>query len=698
MKKNLLLLFGFIFSAFASLQAQLTVTDLGQKPQFGDISAIDIDNDGDLDLLVGGENDGIRNIQIYLNNGSGVFTPSVTSFTAVARPTFDWNDINNDGKPDLIMSGFPAGAPPFAKIYTSDGTGAFTPSAIVLPQLAPSCGFADLNNDGFTDIFVFGNKFECKAKILFSNGGTGFTESAQFDAYKFIDPVVTVIDFDNDKDLDLFVTAGDEEGAATRFSRMFVNNNGVFTEMAIAGLLPKGNGSAVWGDYNGDGYPDLLLNGDGYANSGEDADNYRLYRNNAGLTFTAIQAFGYRQNNTGNGGRFADWDNDGDLDIIVSGYNGNRQAADIYLNNAGVFSAFANNDKIPGSSEGSIEVADVNGDSKLDLLVSGYSGNDFDGEAVTTGPYNRNIAVIVTNPSGNVNVKPTAPTALQVTGNQALLTFSWIAGTDATTPQNALTYNLFLRNNQGKYFYVPLADTLTGFVTLPRSGNVQWNTGWILKNLPPGNYHWGVQSIDNSFAGSVFATGNFVINADGTLPVVLSSFTAVAENKKARVEWVSESETNSDHFDVERSVDGQHFKAIGSVKSKQTAGANKYTFYDNAPLNGNNLYRLIQYDRDGKRTSHGVRSVNFKLLPGASVMAFPNPATDNIGIRLINFDGKQVQVNVMDLSGKIIHAETISTSPGAGYYKLNMSLPPGGQYLILVKGDGLNETLKAVVK
>ncbi len=698
MKKIYFIVVVLGLSVYFPVKAQFVVTDLGQQVQFGHVSAMDIDGDGDLDLLIGGESGGNNNVQLYLNNG-GVFTPATSPFMPLARPSFDWGDINNDGKPDLITNGFPAGAGPLARVYTTNGTGTFTQSAIALPQLAPSCGFADLNNDGYTDIFVFGNNADGKSKILFNNKVGGFTESAQFDAYSFVDPVVSVVDFDNDKDLDLFITAGFESGVNTRFSKMFVNNNGIFTAMTIAGLFPKGNGSAVWGDYNSDGYLDLLLNGDGYLGSGEDADNYRLYRNNGGTSFTAIQAFGYRQNMTGNGGRFADWDNDGDLDIIVSGYDGTRQAVDIYLNNAGTFTAYANNAQVPGSSEGSIEVADIDADSDLDLLITGYSGNDFDG-AGTVGPFNRNIAVVVKNPATTINVRPNAPTGLTFTGNQAALTLSWTAATDATTPQAALSYNLFVRNiTTGQMIYYPLSDTTTGKLSLQRMGNVQLNKSWIIKGLPVGTYRWGVQAVDNSFMGSLFAKSGFIVNANGVVPIVLTDFTAIAEGKKAKIEWTTSFEQNNDHFDIERSIDGTHFTKIATVKSSANGAAIKqYQAYDNTPANGINFYRLTQVDNDGKTTIHGIKSVNFRLDPKAVVTVYPNPSVSGIGIRLSNYSGKTVSIMVTDVAGKMVHQETMAIISNQGYYKLNMTNPAKGQYLIKVMGEGMNETIKAVVQ
>lgn len=705
MKKTLLFIFTLVAFSSVRLNAQFTLTNLNLPVQHSGVAVVDIDGDGDLDIIISGEDTSARNLQLYKNNGLGIFTPASSPFTPTTRTTFNWGDINQDGKLDLIMTGFPVVAtppvPPIDSVYTSNGTGTFTrDNAIALPQTAPTAGFADLNNDGYLDIYVFGNKDFGHAKIFFNNKAGGFTESNQFDAYNFVDPVVTPVDFDNDKDLDLFVMAGFEDAAGSRFSKMFVNNNGVFTIKDL-GLIPKGNGSAVWGDYNGDGYLDLLLNGDGFLGSGEDDDGvYRLYKNNAGTSFSAVTTFKeYRQNNTGNGGRLIDWDNDGDLDVIVSGYNSitSTQATDIYLNNGGTFTAYAGNATIPGFSENSLETADIDGDGDLDIIESGYSANDFNGIG---SAFNSNVSLIIRNPAITKNAAPSVPTGIKITGTQAAITFSWNASTDATTPQKALSYNMYLVNDMGKWFYYPLADTATGKLMLQKMGNMQLNKGWIVKNLPAGNYCWGVQTVDNSFASSKFARSCFTINSNGTLPVILASFSVNADGNRAKIQWTTTAEQNSDYFKVEHSTNGHDFRLLTTVKAQGNSSASKnYLVYDDYPSKGINYYKLTYYDKDGKPTVYDVKTASFTVGGKTLVVVSPNPVTTtNVGIRLTNYAGAQVALILTDLTGKVIHKEVIQTNQSQEYYKINLNTKPAsGTYILKITGDNLNTGLKVFV-
>ena len=496
-------------------QSPFTIHNLGLNVQKADISAVDIDGDGDRDLLIIGENPDGEFHQLFRNEGDMTFAPVESPFIPLALPSLDWGDVNADGFLDMVQSGF-GGNGPVVTWFTSDEAGTFTEETNPFPQMAPSIGMADLNNDGYTDVYVFGNHFEGKSSIFFNDRQGGFTQSTQFDNYNWVDPQPYPVDYDNDGDLDLFIMAGFEEGIQTRFSRMFVNEGGVFKEQDL-GLIPKGFGHAEWGDYDGDGDLDLLLNGDGHLGSGEDSDFiYRLYNNNNGAFSEAATFSPYRQINVGNGSRFFDWENDGDLDIVLTGWNPDeeRQATAIFLNENGNFTPHPDNAQLPGVSESAVEVSDLDNDGDLDIIINGFSGNNYAG---AESAFMDNVSLVVENPTNNPNQAPSVPQNLNAEVNGGNVTFSWNAAEDDTTPQASLSYNLFLVNkDNGNYISFPLADTTSGELVVPHMGNVQLNNSWTVRNLPEGDYRWGVQAIDNSFAGSEFAREDFSVSESVT--------------------------------------------------------------------------------------------------------------------------------------------------------------------------------------
>ncbi|MDP4240152.1 MAG: VCBS repeat-containing protein, partial [Bacteroidota bacterium] len=254
-----------------------------------DIVAADINNDGNLDIIVSGEAQQGDPIQsaIFINNGNNTYT--LQNGVNVINPGHEADikvgDINGDGNLDVIFNGND-NAEAGRGIALNDGTGVFSIPATPydVTNATISCGFADFNNDGLLDYYAIGNGTGNIGTIFFQNQDGTFTkDDTSFTGTNFVDPDVTVLDFNNDGYLDMFICAWDDN-AKSRISELLINNGfGHFTAVAQPNLIQKGYGSAVWADVDGDGWLDLLLNGDGGANDEASSDIYRLYKNNGGV-------------------------------------------------------------------------------------------------------------------------------------------------------------------------------------------------------------------------------------------------------------------------------------------------------------------------------------------------------------------------------------------------------------------------------
>lgn len=544
MKKSTLF-FAAMF-AFITANAQFTEFDATFDLQHADIVAVDIDNDGDLDIIVSGiTGQSVKNA-IFINNG-GTYTlqGSESVITPGHFADIKMGDIDGDGDLDAIFNGN-SNADLGKGIALNDGTGIFTRSTLDVTGATISCGFADFNNDGLIDYYAIGNGTANIGTIFFQNTDGSFTkDQSSFAGTNLIDADVSLVDFNNDGYIDMFISAWDDNGKS-RYSSVLTNDGfGRFAAMAQPNLIRKGYGGSVWGDVDGDGFMDLLLNGDGGADGEGSSDIYRLYRNNGGSLEAKATFNDYRQISVGDGARMVDWDNDGDLDIILTGWSGTkgRQATMLFVcTNPATFTYTEHelsNTAFPGVSESSIETADLNKDGKIDLLITGYNGD----QASQIGKFNRNICGYYLNQSTTVNTKPTAPTTLahEITksGDETLVTFTWGAATDAQTPQKALTYNMALKNTStGKWFYNPMAVTsgeTNGWRMVSEHGNVFGNKRWEIYNLPAGNYEWTVQAIDANFMGSTFAeTKTFTITSTGLINPV-SGVSISAFNQKINV-------------------------------------------------------------------------------------------------------------------------------------------------------------------
>lgn len=140
------------------------------------------------------------------------------------------------------------------------------------------------------------------------------------------------------------------------------------------------------------------------------------------------------------------------------------------------------------------------------------------------------------------------------------------------------------------------------------------------------------------------------------VPVKLTDFSvSTNEHKNVAISWTTTNEENSDYFIVEKSTDGASFKSLGTVISKGRMDKNSYQYEDTTPAEGINYYRLVQVDKDGRKTIYQVRQVRFFKTNAASFLVIPNPVKGK-SINLL-FSGsiqRPLNIQVADQLGKII--------------------------------------------
>ena len=464
----------------------------------------DYDDDGDLDILLTGINpSGDRISRVYRNDG-GTFNDIAAGLPGVGVGSVAWGDYDNDGDLDILLTGFLAPLSTVSRVYRNDG-GTFTDIGAGLPHVGDgSVAWGDYDNDGDLDILLTGYDADYNpiSRVYRNDGGTFTDIGAGLPGVG--EASVAWGDYDNDGDLDILLTG--EVFGATRIARVYRNDGGTFTDIA-AGLPGVANGSAAWGDYDNDGDLDILLNGDPF--SGDSIS--RVYRNDGG-TFTDIQA-----GLLGVAGSVAwgDYDNDGDLDILLTGEAaGGNRISRVYRNDDGTFTDIAAG--LPGVVAGSVAWGDYDNDGDLDILLTGF--NDAGGR----------ICRVYRNDGGTFNEAPGSPTDLAAAIDSTSVTLSWTAPADhpttpggTATPSDGLSYNLRVGTAPGAGDVVgPMSFGGTtappdGQRKVPQRGPIQ-GTSWTLADLTAGRtYYWSVQAIDTALAGGHFATeGSFAIPPD----------------------------------------------------------------------------------------------------------------------------------------------------------------------------------------
>ena len=205
-------------------------------------------------------------------------------------------------------------------------------------------------------------------------------------------------------------------------------------------------------------------------------------------------------------------------------------------------------------------------------------------------------------------------------------------------------------------------------------------------------------STDSTIASR--ASDRFMVifgNNIGTLPIVLSKFTAEKVNKNVNLSWTTSSEINNNFFDVERSIGNQNnYTKIGEVKAVgNSIVTNNYSLVDLLPsLNSTNYYRLKQVDLNTKYSYSPVLAVdfnnNFNAIHASSgiVNVYPVPSKENINITLNNSYKGDVTINIYNLVGKLILTSS-GTISNENQITQNISNLNTGVYLIEVSSkDG----------
>jgi len=181
-----------------------------------------------------------------------------------------------------------------------------------------------------------------------------------------------------------------------------------------------------------------------------------------------------------------------------------------------------------------------------------------------------------------------------------------------------------------------------------------------------------------------------------TLPVNFLSFDGAAKDSKVVLNWSTGNELNNKGFDIERSVDGSNFAAIGFVKAG-TATSGKYSFTDGSKfLGGDMYYRLKQIDLDGKADYSAVIKVNIENKFKWEV--YPNPVAKNTSLQVQLDKNAKVSIQVVSANGKIMQAvDKGLLMPGTYSVPLDLSTAAKGVYFVKIVIDGKTYT-KTIVK
>ena len=173
------------------------------------------------------------------------------------------------------------------------------------------------------------------------------------------------------------------------------------------------------------------------------------------------------------------------------------------------------------------------------------------------------------------------------------------------------------------------------------------------------------------------------------LPLRLRSFTGVKMQEKIQLEWTTDRETNTSHFDIEKSIDGIKFQVAGNVSAKNTSGTHIYRFTDGT-INPLNYYRLKMVDKDGSFTYSKVMLIRASGITDITGL-YPNPGKSKV--MLVHAAASSgAQIIVTDLSGRQL--KTQRTVAGVTQTVIEVEGLPAGLYIISIQGGTGRQTFK----
>lgn len=454
----------------------------------------DFDNDNDLDLLMVGYGlggvSGQGFIKFYRNDGNSTFSLYPTEMSGAGNGTARFIDLDGDNDLDALICGQVLSGVDTLRVYKNNA-GVFVDCGYPFPpRVSSSASFGDYDNDGDIDILMTGGTID--------DSGVGYLEiyrnegNFSFTRMEVASPGVRsgnadFGDYNEDGWLDIVVTGS--AGSSNYITKVYKGSpDGQFTlvPLTLQGLRYS---RVLWADFEGDGDLDILLSG---SFQNEAPSLFKLYRNDGNDTFqdvTQSAVMGERQGDMVCG----DINNDGYNDIVLNGLITNSTTvANVYLFDH-VSGQYVDSQQMIYLKYAAMALGDYNNDTRLDMSLSGHYDYQDYWNVLYYNDYTAN------------NLPPTPPLDLQagITGNDVLL--SWSGAIDDTTPAAALTYNVRVGTTPGGNEIVSSMASSTGWRKVARPGNAGEKLFLYLNDLPDGQYYWSVQAIDNSFAGSPFA-------------------------------------------------------------------------------------------------------------------------------------------------------------------------------------------------
>lgn len=453
-----------------------TEVKVGIDYYWGSVSVGDADADGDMDVLIA---------EGMLENDNNNFDNSIDLTNYCDFSVFA--DLNNDGLIDILTSEEGVDDSNYGFLYFNNGNLAFEKqSSLTFPFIWNDGDYvvADFNNDGLNDIIFTGYIDGKNQTFGYLNHKDSLLLMENIDMEGFDYSAMDAGDVNNDGYIDLII-CGENENYDFE-TKLYINNGSTFTELNVD-LPAVAEGDVKFGDYDQDGDLDILLSGathyeyilpETYVFENVDGEFKEQFFDLEGVYLGAVN--------------WVDYDGDGDLDIHLYGALDDLEPnLSYFYENTGDGFIADEPFSIASTESSYVQWADVDYDGDVDMVLNGYD-DDY-------------VIYVYINHNTTKNSAPMAPNNVSADVKSRSVNIGWGAGADEESPVSSLMYNLRVGTEPLKGNVVNPMSLSDGRLLLPTTGNVGARNSFELNNLEPGEYFYAVQTIDQTGNASAFS-------------------------------------------------------------------------------------------------------------------------------------------------------------------------------------------------